>query len=102
MFLGIKLLLNSNPLARIRFDAIKLKLPLIGNILLRKIILSSFANTFALLYSSGIPIIKSIRTTQDVVGKRVVRRGLKRVEQLISKGLNVTAAFHSIGFFRHR
>jgi type IV pilus assembly protein PilC len=98
LFIGAKLLLYSNPLARLRFDGIKLKLPLVGGIL-RKIILSRFANTFALLYSSGIPILEAIRTTQDVVGNRVVRNGLQRVEQLIVEGQNVTAAFHSIGFF---
>ena len=95
---GIQIALATNPLARIRFDAAKLRLPLVGDIL-RKIILSRFANTFALLYASGIPILDSIRTTQDVVGNLVVRRGLERVEQLIVEGQNVTAAFHSIGFF---
>ena len=95
---GIKIALATNPLARIRFDAAKLRIPLVGDIL-RKIILSRFANTFALLYASGIPILDSIRTTQDVVGNLVVRHGLERVEQLIVEGQNVTAAFHSIGFF---
>ena len=93
-----KALLHSNPIARERFDGAKLRLPLVGEIM-RKIILSRFTNTFALLYASGIPIIESIRTTQDVVGNLVVRRGLERVEQLIGEGMNVTAAFHSIGFF---
>ena len=98
LFAAIKLLLQSNPLARVRFDAVKLGMPFAGEIL-RKIILSRFANTFALLYASGIPIIESIRTTQEVVGNRVVRQGLERVEQLIIEGQNVTAAFHRIGFF---
>lgn len=93
-----QLVLHSNPLARVRFDGLKLRLPLVGEIL-RKIILSRFANTFALLYSSGIPILESIRTTQDVVGNLVVRRGLERVEELIVEGQNVTAAFHRTGFF---
>ena len=96
--IGIKLLLHTNPLARLRFDGLKLRVPFIGEIL-RKIILSRFANTFALLYASGIPILDSIRTTQDVVGNLTVRQGLERVEQLIGEGQNVTAAFHSIGFF---
>ena len=95
---GVRIALTTNPLARIRFDAAKLRIPLIGEIL-RKIILSRFANTFALLYASGIPILDSIRTTQDVVGNLVIRRGLERVEQLIVEGQNVTAAFHSIGLF---
>lgn len=98
LFAGIKLLLQRNPLARVRFDAVKLAVPFTGEIL-RKIILSRFANTFALLYASGIPIIESIRTTQEVVGNLVVRQGLERVEQLITEGQNVTAAFHRIGFF---
>lgn len=96
--LGLRLLLRSNPLARFRFDGLKLRLPLLGPIQ-RKIVLSRFANTFALLYASGIPILESIRTTQDVVGNLVIRRGLERVEQLIGDGQNVTAAFHSTGFF---
>ena len=98
LVVSVKILLHVNPLARLRFDGLKLKLPFVGDIL-RKIILSRFANTFALLYASGIPILESIRITQDVVGNLVVRQGLERVEQLIGEGQNVTAAFHSIGFF---
>ncbi len=98
LVIGIKIVLNNNPLARFRFDGFKLKLPFVGEIL-RKIILSRFANTFALLYSSGIPILESIRTTQDVAGNLVVRRGLERVEQLIDEGQNVTSAFQRTGFF---
>ncbi|TLD46294.1 MAG: Type II secretion system protein F [Accumulibacter sp.] len=97
-FFGVRLLLNHNPLARLRFDGIKLRVPVLGNIL-RKIILARFANTFALLYASGIPILESIRTTQGVVGNLVIRQGLERVEQLIIEGQNVTAAFHGTGFF---
>ena len=96
--IGVRILLYQNPLARVRFDGIKLGLPLIGDIQ-RKMVLSRFANTFALLYASGIPILESIRTTQDVVGNLVIRQGLERVEQLIGEGQNVTAAFQSTGFF---
>ena len=98
LWVALKLWWQRNPAARLRLDAVKLKLPLIGEIL-RKIILSRFANTFALLYASGIPILESIRTTQQVVGNRAVRQGLERVEQLISEGQNVTAAFQHSGFF---
>jgi type IV pilus assembly protein PilC len=91
-------LLRTNPIFRRRFDAFKLRIPVAGPIL-RKIILSRFANTFALLYSSGIPILESIRTTQDVVGNRIIRNGLRRVEELIGEGQNVTQAFHAVGMF---
>ncbi|HEY5762249.1 MAG TPA: type II secretion system F family protein [Rhodocyclaceae bacterium] len=91
-------LFRINPIFRRSFDSLKLRLPVAGPIL-RKIILSRFANTFALLYSSGIPILDSIRTTQDVVGNRVIRAGLRRVEELIGEGQSVTAAFHAVGMF---
>jgi type IV pilus assembly protein PilC len=95
---GTVLALRVNPAFRVRFDQLKLRFPVVGDIH-RKIILSRFANTFALLYASGIPILDSIRTTQEVVGNLVIRNGLIRVEQLIREGQNVTAAFHTIGLF---
>jgi len=93
-----QLLLRTNPVARVRFDGFKLNIPVIGTIL-RKIILSRFASTFAMLYAAGIPVLESIRTTQEIVGNRVVRRALQRVEQSIREGQNIATAFHSVGLF---
>lgn len=89
---------HSNPLARLRLDGIKLTIPVFGPIL-KKIILSRFASTFAMLYTAGIPILESIRTTQDIVGNRAVRKALVRVEQSIREGQNVAGAFHNAGLF---
>ncbi len=91
-------ILRSNPLARFRLDSLKLRLPLVGPIL-KKIILSRFANTFAMLYASGIPVLESIRTTQNVVGNLVVRKALERVEMSIREGQNVAGAFKDVGLF---
>lgn len=93
-----QLILRSNPLARLRMDGLKLRLPIVGPIL-KKIVLSRFASTFAMLYAAGIPILESIRTTQSIVGNRVVRQALQRVEQSIREGRNVAAAFHDVGLF---
>ncbi|HEX6734779.1 MAG TPA: type II secretion system F family protein [Azonexus sp.] len=89
---------RGNPLAQARLDGLKLRLPVLGPIL-KKIILSRFANTFAMLYAAGIPILESIRTTQDIVGNRVVRQALERAEQSIREGRNVAGAFHDVGLF---
>ena len=90
--------LRTNPLARTRLDAFKLRLPVVGEIL-KKIILCRFAQTFAMLYASGIPILESIRTTQDIVGNRIIRSALERVEQSIREGQNVASAFRDVGLF---
>ncbi len=94
----VQLTLQSNPLARQRFDGLKLRVPVVGPIL-KKIILSRFASTFAMLYAAGIPVLESIRTTQHIVGNRVIRSGLQRVEQSIREGRNVAGAFQETGLF---
>ncbi|MDR2450736.1 MAG: type II secretion system F family protein [Candidatus Accumulibacter sp.] len=95
---GMRLLIGVHPAARLAFDGAKLRLPVVGDIL-RKIILSRFAGTFALLYASGIPILEAVRETQRVVGNLVVRGGLEEVERLIGEGQNLTSAFLRTGFF---
>ena len=91
-------LVKTNFKARYRFDQVKLKLPYIGEIL-HKIILSRFASVFAMMYSSGITILDSIKATEDVVGNLVVKEGLQRVGALIAEGQNVTVAFQNVGIF---
>lgn len=95
---SLTLLIKQNPAARYRFDDIKLRLPWIGSIL-KKIILSRFASVFAMMYASGITILDSIKTTEDIVNNAVIKDGLKRVGHLISEGQNVTAAFQQVDLF---
>lgn len=89
---------RTNPRAKRRFDAVKLKIPYIGEIL-RKIILSRFASVFAMMYASGITILDSIKATEDVVGNQIIREGLQQVGELIGEGQNVTAAFQQVNLF---
>jgi type IV pilus assembly protein PilC len=91
-------LVSTSKAARYRFDDVKLRLPYIGEIL-RKIILSRFASVFAMMYTSGITILDSIKATEDVVGNLVIKEGLEKVGDLIAEGQNVTAAFQNAGMF---
>ena len=94
----ITFMVSTSKAARYRFDDVKLRLPYIGDIL-RKIILSRFASVFAMMYSSGITILDSIKATEAVVGNLVIREGLEQVGELIAEGQNVTAAFQTTGMF---
>jgi type IV pilus assembly protein PilC len=96
--IAIALLVRTNPHARYRFDEIKLKLPIIGDIL-RKIILSRFAGVFAMMYASGISILDSLRATEGVVGNQVIKAGLERVGEMIAEGQSITVAFQNVGMF---
>lgn len=94
----VRFLLARNPLARLRFDALKLRLPLLGQIL-RKIILSRFATTLAMLYAAGIPLTEALRSTREVLGNLAIRAGVEEAGQLISEGRSVSAAFEAAGLF---
>lgn len=95
---GIPALAKASPDFRYRIDGIKLALPVIGPIL-RKIIMSRFASTFALMYSSGITVIDAVRNSEETAGNVVIQEGLKLVGQQISDGKNVTSAFQDVGLF---
>lgn len=80
------------------WDHAKLRIPVIGPIIL-KIILSRFANTFGLMYRSGITVLDAIRISEDVVGNRVVADGLSRAVQQVASGEGLTDAFNNLGLF---
>ncbi|OGA27840.1 MAG: secretion system protein [Betaproteobacteria bacterium RIFCSPLOWO2_02_FULL_65_24] len=95
---GLKMASKTNPAVRYRMDRMKLNLPVVGNIL-RKIILSRFASTFALMYSAGITVLDAIRSSEETAGNVVVQEGLHLAGQEIADGKSVTNAFQDAGLF---
>ncbi len=87
-----------SPRIQYLWDNAKLKLPVVGTIL-QKIILARFANFFALMYESGITVLEAMRTSEDIVGNRVIADGLQRAGQQISAGASLTECFHNLGIF---
>ncbi len=83
---------------RYNLDRFKLGLPLIGPVL-RKIILSRFASTFALMYASGITVLDAVRSSEETAGNLVIQRALQLSGQQIADGKNVTTAFQDAGIF---
>lgn len=93
-----KLLIASSPEMRYRYDELKLKLWVIGPIL-RKIILARFANTFAMMYGSGVSILDCIANSREVVNNQVIARSLDDVVIEIESGKNLTQSFQNTGIF---
>lgn len=98
LVVGLKIAVKRNPAIAYRIDRYKISLPLAGPIL-RKIILSRFASSFAMMYASGITVIDAIRSCEEIVGNRVLEAGLRSVGQQIAEGKNLTAAFQDAGLF---
>jgi type IV pilus assembly protein PilC len=98
LVLALRISARVNPLVRYQIDRFKLTMPVVGDIM-RKIILSRFASTFALMYSSGITIMDAIRSSEEITGNLVIQEGLKLVGEQIGEGKNVTGAFQEVGLF---
>src|SRR5712692_7379529 len=95
---GLKLAVRRNPALEYVIDHYKLAMPLIGPIL-RKIILSRFASSFAMMYASGITVLDAIRSCEEILGNKPLEQALHSAGQQIAEGKNLTAAFQDLGVF---
>ncbi len=95
---GVAGYIRQSPEARYKFDYLKLKLPLTGDIL-HKIIMARFARYFALMYQTGIPILDAIKTCEKIVGNRVIADALSRAHAQINAGDSMSESFHNAGLF---
>jgi type IV pilus assembly protein PilC len=98
LWFGLKLAVKSNPAVEYAVDRYKISMALIGPIL-RKIILSRFAQSFAMMYSSGITVLDAIRSCEEIVGNKPLEQALKSAGQQIAEGKNLTAAFQDLDLF---
>jgi type IV pilus assembly protein PilC len=98
LFGAYKVALISNPGLQYHVDNFKLHVWPTGPIL-RKIILARFANTFAMMYSSGITILDCIANSRDLVNNQVIANSLQNVMREIEAGKNLTQSFQQTGIF---
>jgi len=98
LFALFRLALKYRPALQYPLDDFKLRVWPTGPIL-RKIILARFANTFAMMYASGITILDCIANSRDLAGNQVIARSLEQVTREIESGKNLTQSFHSTGIF---
>ena len=94
----LKFAVRSNPAVEYAVDRYKITMPVLGPIL-RKIILSRFASSFAMMYSSGITVLDAMRSCEEIMGNRPLEYALRQAGQQIAEGKNVTAAFQDLGIF---
>src|SRR5205085_11914925 len=66
-------------------DAIKLKIPILGNIL-GKTSIARFTRTLGTLISAGVPILDAINITKETCGNEVYSRALAKVHDAIREG----------------
>jgi len=87
-----------NPAVAYALDAWTLRLPVVGSIL-RRIVLSRFATSFAMMYASGITVLDALRAGEEIMGNRPLANALRSAAQQVAEGRNLSAAFADAGLF---
>ncbi len=73
---------------RSRFDAIKLKMPIFGN-LVHKTALARFSHTLAALTRTGVPILMALDIVAETSGNAVVSRAVLSVQASVKEGESI-------------
>ena len=94
IYIGIK----TSPGFHLKYDELKLKIPIIGPIL-KKIILTRLSSFFAIMYSSGITIIECIRTGEEIAGNKAIENAMHQVGQQIADGMTLSDSFEKTDLF---
>lgn len=80
------------------WDQLKLKLPLFGN-LNRKIAISRFSRTLAVLLASGLSIVETLELSKRVIGNTVISDAVDEAKDAISHGMGIAESFQRSGVF---
>jgi len=87
-------LLNSLPATRYTMDAIKLRLPVFGD-LNKKIILARLSRVFSTMLVAGVPILKSLTIVKDTALNAIYEKSLINVRNAVKEGRNLTGPMES-------
>ena len=98
IFLLVKFFAKRNPKFRYRLDNLKLKIWLFGPLLL-KIKLARFANYMAMMYSSGITVLDSLKISKDLVDNAVLHDAIQQASGHISDGEAISEGFKKVELF---
>lgn len=78
-----------NPNRRFIIDKMKLRIPIVGN-LIQQIAVARFSRTLGTLLSSGVPILAALQTVRDTIGNEFIARAVIQVRDSIKEGESVS------------
>ena len=94
----ISIILLRNRKIKIKYDQLKLKMPIFGKILL-KIDMSRFTKFFGITFSSGIPVLKCIEIANNVVVNKFLKTEIEYMKIKVSEGKTIAKCVEDAGIF---
>lgn len=98
LFILYKVLRKTSESFAYQADGVFLKMPVFG-ILIRKISIARYAQTFGALFSSGIDILQCLRSARDTVTNLALLEALDAVQQQVKIGSPLSDALNASGEF---
>lgn len=86
------------PGGRLKWDQVKLRLVLIGD-LTRKVAVARFARTLGTLLKSGVPMLQALEIVRDVAGNLVLSQAIDEVKVGVRGGSGVAQPLNHTGVF---
>lgn len=83
---------------RLVLDRITLRIPIVGDVLLKQSV-SRFARTLSTLLQSGVPVVQSLEITRNVIPNRVLADATDSIRAKILEGADVATPLRSSGVF---
>jgi len=81
-----------------QIDSLKLKLPIVGD-LVSKMSISRFARTFATLIASGVAMMRSLEIVAETSGNRVIAHTIESARNAIREGQKISTPLAQSGLF---
>lgn len=94
---GVRQILK-RPAARLRWDGMLLKLPLIGR-LVRGLNTARFARTLNILAGSGVPLLDALNMSASVISNTPMREAVAEAARRVREGSGVGHALERSGYF---
>ena len=82
--IGLRLLMRTDR-GEMVWHRLLLRLPVVGD-LVRKLSIARFARTYGSLLSRGVPLVETLDVVATVVGNRVIRDVILRVQRMVKQG----------------
>jgi len=86
------------PSGRRKFDALALKLPIIGDVV-NKIVLSRVLACMSTLLGSGVPMLKTLETAGAAANNEIVKEALLKASREVAEGNATSQSLRSAGIF---
>ncbi|KAA3607919.1 MAG: type II secretion system F family protein [Planctomycetota bacterium] len=83
---------------RLAIDRKMLRMPLMGDLLVKQA-LARFAQTFATLLRSGVPVVRCLEVTRSVLGNRLLENTVDDVRSKILEGADIATPIKESGVF---